>query len=62
MGNNLIKRTNKPCIFYEKYNFGGEKFVRFSIRMLLLIFSYKWFGILGGIIGFFVPTPLGLVV
>jgi len=62
MGNTLIKRTKKPCYFYEKYNFGGETLVRFSIRMLLLIFSYNWFGILGGIIGFFVPNPLSLVI
>jgi hypothetical protein len=62
MGNNLIKRTNKPCAFYDKYYFGGETLVRFSIRMLLIIFSTKWFGLLGTVIGFFIPNPLSLVV
>jgi hypothetical protein len=62
MGNNLIKRGNKPCIFYDKYYFGGESVVRFSIRWLLVMFSFKWFGLLGAIIGFFIPNPLSLAI
>ena len=55
MGNNLIKRGKNPCSLFDKYYFGGEYLVRTSIRMMMLIFSYSWFGILGGIVGFFIP-------
>ena len=62
MGNNLIKRGKNPCSLFDKYYFGGEYLVRTSIRMMMLIFSYSWFGILGGIVGFFIPNPLDLAV
>ena len=62
MGNTLIKRTNNPCNFYDKYYFRGEQLVRFSIRILLMIFSYKWFDIWGVIPGFFIPNPINFVI
>ena len=56
-------QKNKQTVrIYDKYYFGGETLVRFSIRNLLIIFSTKWFGILGTVIGFFIPNPLSLVV
>ncbi len=62
MGNNIVKRGNKPCVFYGKQYFDGETLVRGSIRLIMLGIGFNVFGLLGAIIGYFIPNPLGLIV